>query len=118
MHVWTGKGGRLDIFAILGISAIALSRILFRSRLLYDIDSVNFALGIFRFDPAAHQPHPPGYFLYVCLARLVNLFLTDPNTALVAISIGASCAAAGVGAASRPRATADLSIRRSLRRSF
>ena len=47
-----------------------------------------------RFDPAAHQPHPPGYFLYVCLARLVNRFLSDPNTALVAISVAASCGAA------------------------
>jgi 4-amino-4-deoxy-L-arabinose transferase-like glycosyltransferase len=46
------------------------------------------------FAPAAHQPHPPGYFLYVCLARVVNRYLPDPNTALVAISIAASCGAA------------------------
>ena len=49
-----------------------------------------------RFDPAAHQPHPPGYFLYVCLARVVNRFLPDPNEALVTISIAASCGAAWV----------------------
>ena len=94
MPAWKSRGRRPDIYAIVAICAIALSRILFRSRLLYDIDSVNFALAISRFDPAAHQPHPPGYFLYVCLARLVNRFAGDPNTALVAISIGASCAAA------------------------
>jgi hypothetical protein len=58
------------------------------------LDSVNFALGILRFDPAAHQPHPPGYYLYVCLARLVNRFVSDSNTALVEISIVASCGAA------------------------
>jgi 4-amino-4-deoxy-L-arabinose transferase-like glycosyltransferase len=73
-----------------------VTRILCRSHLLYDLDSVNFALGMTRFDPVAHQPHPPGYFLYVCLARLVNRFLTDPNTALVAIGIAASCGAAWV----------------------
>jgi len=72
------------------------TRILCRSHLLYDLDSVNFALGMARFDPGAQQPHPPGYFLYVCLARVVNLFLRDPNTALVAISIAASCGAAWV----------------------
>jgi hypothetical protein len=94
MHVWTVARQRLDPYAILAICAVALTRILFRSRLLYDIDSVNFALGILRFDPAAHQPHPPGYFLYVCLGRLVNRFVGDPNTALVWISIGASCGAA------------------------
>lgn len=73
---------------------VAFSRYLFRSHLLYDVDSVNFALGMGRFDPAAHQPHPPGYFLYIYLARVVNEFFHDPNSALVAISIAASCGAA------------------------
>jgi hypothetical protein len=82
------------LFATFGIAAVGLTRIFFRSHILYDLDSVNFALGMARFDPAAHQPHPPGYFLYVCLARLVTLFLPEPNTALVAISIAASCGAA------------------------
>jgi hypothetical protein len=74
--------------------AVALTRFLFRSHYLYDIDSVNFALAIDRFDPSVHQPHPPGYFLYVCLGRLVNLIFHDANAALVAISIVASCGAA------------------------
>jgi len=82
------------VYAPLGIAAVAVTRILCRSHLLYDVDSVNFALGMARFDPAAHQPHPPGYFLYVCLGRFVNLFLPDPNSALVAIGIAASCGAA------------------------
>jgi 4-amino-4-deoxy-L-arabinose transferase-like glycosyltransferase len=72
---------------------VALSRYVFRSHLLYDLDSVNFALGVARFDPTVHQPHPPGYFLYIYLAKLVNWFLRDPNAALVAISITASCGA-------------------------
>jgi hypothetical protein len=42
---------------------VALSRLAFRSHALYDLDSVNFALAIGRFDPRVHQPHPPGYFL-------------------------------------------------------
>jgi hypothetical protein len=78
----------------LGIAAVALTRFCCRSHLLYDVDSVNFALGMARFDPSAHQPHPPGYFLYICLGRLVNLFVPDANSALVAIGIAASCGAA------------------------
>ena len=58
------------------------------------MDSVNFALALKRFDPVAYQPHPPGYFLYVCLGRLFNLIIPDANTALVAISIAFSCGAA------------------------
>jgi len=85
---------RPDLCALAAIVAVAVSRILFRSHLLYDLDSVNFALGVSRFDPTTHQPHPPGYFLYIGLARLVSHVLPDPNTALVAISIVASCGAA------------------------
>jgi 4-amino-4-deoxy-L-arabinose transferase-like glycosyltransferase len=76
------------------IFAVGLSRLLFRSHYLYDIDSVNYALALDRFDPSVHQPHPPGYFLYIELGRLFRLIFQDSNTALVAISILASCAAA------------------------
>ena len=82
------------VYRILGVCAVAASRIAFRSHLLYDVDSINFALALRRFDPAAHQPHPPGYFLYVYLGRLVNLLIPDANAALVAISVAASCGAA------------------------
>ena len=81
---------------VLLVAATALTRFLFRSRLLYDLDSVNFALALDKFDPARHQPHPPGYFLYVCLGRLFYSIFPDPNTALVAVSILASCAAAAM----------------------
>src|ERR1051326_1835356 len=47
-----------------------------------------------RFDPVTHQPHPPGYFLYVYLARLISRFIGDDNAALVALSVVASCGAA------------------------
>src|ERR1041385_8119738 len=36
---------------------------------LEDIDSINFALGLHHFDPALHQPHPPGYPVYIALGR-------------------------------------------------
>ena len=72
-------------------SAVAISRLAFRTRELYDLDSVNFALGIARFDPQVHQPHPPGYFLYVEMGRLLNFFTHDANLALVILSAAASC---------------------------
>ena len=36
---------------------------------LEDLDSVNFALGVRDFDVARHQPHPPGYPVYIALAK-------------------------------------------------
>lgn len=72
---------------------VALSRWVFRSHYLYDLDSVNFALAMGRFDPRVHQPHPPGYFLYICLGRLLNTMCHDANLALVVLSILTSCGA-------------------------
>jgi Protein of unknown function (DUF2723) len=71
--------------------AVLGSRFAGRSHDLYDLDSVNFALAMDRFDPRVHQPHPPGYFLYVCLGRLLNFLVHDANLALVLLSIAASC---------------------------
>ncbi len=80
---------RLEIALLAG--TVALTRFAFRSHYLYDLDSVNFGLGIGRFDPRVHQPHPPGYFLYISLGRLLNDFLHDANLALIVLSILASC---------------------------
>src|SRR5688572_6529392 len=38
---------------------------------LEDIDSINFALGLRDFDPAQHQPHPPGYPIYIAAGHLM-----------------------------------------------
>ena len=67
-----------------------LTRLPFRSRILYHWDSVNFALGMEHFDVHLHQPHPPGYLLYVMLGRLVNLSVGDANASLVWISVVAT----------------------------
>jgi len=72
----------LAAFAVL----VFLSRALFLPPTLEDIDSVNFALALDRFEPLQHQPHPPGYPVYVFLARLVHLVLPDPARALSMLS--------------------------------
>ena len=84
---------RRALDAAILMAATALTRFVFRSRYLYDIDSVNFALALRRFDPSVHQPHPPGYFLYICLGRLADMLFHDANAALVAIGIVFSCGA-------------------------
>ena len=64
-----------------------ITRIPFTSRLLYHADSVHFALALEKYDITLHQPHPPGYFLYVMLGRLLNLFIEDANAVFVVISV-------------------------------
>jgi 4-amino-4-deoxy-L-arabinose transferase-like glycosyltransferase len=51
------------------------------------MDSVNFALALDQYSVPVHQPHPPGYFLYVMLGRLLRPFAEDANSALVSISV-------------------------------
>lgn len=79
----TSDAGLAVAFFVVGV----ISRIPFRSQLLYHWDSVNFALGMDQFDVRIHQPHPPGYLLYVLLGRLVNLLVGDANASLVWISV-------------------------------
>ena len=74
--------------AILGLLTVA-TRLPFRSRTLFNWDSVNFALGVIDFDVVQHRPHPPGYVLYVATARALTWLTKDPNTSLVCLSIAA-----------------------------
>jgi Protein of unknown function (DUF2723) len=39
---------------------------------LEDLDAVNFALGVRHFDVAQHQPHPPGYPVYIALGKIAT----------------------------------------------
>lgn len=64
-----------------------LSRLPFTSDYLYHGDAGQFALAIRHYDIALHQPHPPGYFLYVMLGKFVQMFIHDANDALILLSI-------------------------------
>ena len=56
--------------------ASALAAIFLLAHLAYlpptleDLDSMNFALGVRDFDPSKHQPHPPGYPVFIALGKL------------------------------------------------
>jgi hypothetical protein len=76
-----------------GLAALTLlSRWPYRARMLYNWDAVQFALALREFDVAKHQPHPPGYLLYVALGRLLNIPLADPNLAYVTLAMVFSAA--------------------------
>ena len=77
---------KYTIPVILFFSTI-VSRLPFTSKLLYDLDSVQFALGTNEYNITLHQPHPPGYIVYVMLGKLLNIFTHDANISFVIISI-------------------------------
>ena len=60
------QGAAVLVIAVLYLAA----HLPFLAPSLEDIDSINFALGLRHFDPALHQPHPPGYPVYMLLGHL------------------------------------------------
>jgi hypothetical protein len=54
---------------------------------LEDLDSVNFALGIRDYDVARHQPHPPGYPVFIALAKAVHVLVPSEARALALVSV-------------------------------
>ncbi len=79
--------GRLLLAAgIAGLAAVAL-RAPFATRLPLSWDSVQYVLGVRHYDITLHQPHPPGYFLYVHTAKLLHGLGLSPYAALVVMSL-------------------------------
>jgi hypothetical protein len=68
-----------------GLAAIAVlflaAHLISLPRTLDDIDSVNFALGVRDFDVARHQPHPPGYPLFIALGKIATPMLRAAGVA-------------------------------------
>src|SRR5262245_38367635 len=84
----------LDWALALNLAGLTLAtRWPYRAHLLPTWDAVQFALALERYDVVRHQPHPPGYILYVALGRLAELVLGDPTGALVSLAILASAVA-------------------------
>ncbi len=80
---WLGPA--LPALALFVLSA--LLRLPFVSGALVNWDAVQFALATRSFDIARHQPHPPGYILYVGWGRLLTWLTGDPNIAFSLTSL-------------------------------
>src|SRR5262249_43771150 len=78
------------------VAATVLTRLPFMTRTLYAFDSANYALAVRDFyNVAFHQPHPPGYPLYVFFAKVIDVAVRDANRALVLEGILWSAVAVG-----------------------
>jgi hypothetical protein len=53
---------------------------------LEDLDSINFALGLRHFDVVRHQPHPPGYPVYIAIGKIVRAAVPTEVKALSVLS--------------------------------
>ena len=73
---------RLRLLLVAFAAAFFLSHLFALPRTLEDLDSVNFAMGVESFDVPAHQPHPPGYPVYILLGKISTAALAVAAPAL------------------------------------
>jgi hypothetical protein len=88
---WTA----IERVAAVGLALGWLIRWPFHARYLYEWDSGQYALGALEFDVYRHQPHPPGYPLWILLLKGLRIFVPDLNLAQILLSfllVGASAA--------------------------
>jgi hypothetical protein len=82
-----------------GLAALAvlflLAHLISLPPTLEDIDSVNFALGVRDFDVAKHQPHPPGYPLFIALGKASTAVIHRIRPAHPTAALGVLSAIAG-----------------------
>jgi hypothetical protein len=78
------------------VAATIVTRLPFMTQTLYAFDSANYALAVRDFyNVAFHQPHPPGYPLYVFFARALDVVVQDANRALILEGLAWSAVAVG-----------------------
>ncbi len=78
---------------LVALALYGLVLVLFRPLDPFEWDEVLFQRALDRYDVAAHSPHPPGYPLYVGIARVVRLLVGNPHLALQLVGIAAALAA-------------------------
>lgn len=65
---------------------VALTRLLALSRSALDWDEELFAEGVRNYNVAEHHPHPPGYPLFIALAKLLRLCMHSDFRSLQAVA--------------------------------
>ncbi|HEX7153967.1 MAG TPA: hypothetical protein VF618_20930 [Thermoanaerobaculia bacterium] len=75
---------------LLGIAVVTVLIVLHLTAIpatIWEYDESLFAQGVEQYDPLAHHPPPPGYPLYMAVAKAVAAVAGDPFHALLAVSI-------------------------------
>ncbi len=78
---------RAALAALASGAATAVLRLPFAARRMWDHDSIQFALGVERYDLAAHHPHPPGYPLYIAILKVLAACGVPSLDGMVALSV-------------------------------
>ncbi|MFH1536636.1 MAG: DUF2723 domain-containing protein [Patescibacteria group bacterium] len=79
---------QINLYLSLLIGAlIIVSSLFFLSTYLYNWDTGQFALGLEHFDVKMHQPHPPGYPIFIFLGKILDYIFNNANLSLSILSL-------------------------------
>ena len=80
------------LLVVLTAVVVALTRLLAVAQSLWDWDETQFAMAVEEYDVASHRPHPPGFPLYILLAKAARLISTSDFRALQVVTAGSAMA--------------------------
>jgi hypothetical protein len=76
------------VFAVLAVLCAA-TRFLAMAKSIWGWDEALFCLGMRAYDVSSHHPHPPGFPVYMAMAKFARLFLASDFRALQAVNLTA-----------------------------
>jgi hypothetical protein len=85
-----GSIWRSHLPVILGSGLVMLLLASLRPDYMEHWDEIQLTLGLDRFDLISHHPHPPGYYLFVKLGKVLEPLVSEPADALRLISVFAT----------------------------
>lgn len=74
-------------FILMVIGVFLLLSVPYASHYAYNWDAGQFALGVKNYSLEQHQPHPPGYPVYIVLGKALNFFLDNVNASLLCVTL-------------------------------
>ncbi|HEX2835423.1 MAG TPA: hypothetical protein VHW00_20595 [Thermoanaerobaculia bacterium] len=84
------RAQRITVYATFLV--IASTRLVALAKGPWDWDEILFCMAVDDYDVVAHQPHPPGFPLYIFLARIARLFVRSDFHALQIVNVVAAMA--------------------------
>ncbi len=78
---------RQRTFVIAAAVVCALTRFLAMARTLWDWDEALLTMAMRDYDVTVHHPHPPGFPVYIAMARIARLVISDDFRALQSVNL-------------------------------
>jgi hypothetical protein len=78
---------RQRTIVIVAAIVCALTRFLAMAQSVWDSDEALFAMGLRDYDVTLHHPHPPGFPVFIAMARVARFVVTDDFRALQSVTL-------------------------------